>query len=274
MRNLIYGIVCSLLFFSLSVQAQNYYVLKVKGQVKANDQPLKVKQKLSPDTKLKFAGPDDFVFVIAPGKGHYILACCSSVHSPSGNNEILTNLQEALVPPAKFYSTSSRGQQWDSKVFLNTYDLRTFFAEDLMLYQEIGLRVNTSNLPMDSNNRFWLEWKSPDGTSGALPLPFAGDKFFIRAKDFPKSVHKSGMPLSCELLYKTADGEQGKLAGQFVLVLPHAKSLKKELRTLGKSEKPISAREFYDQHALRYLELNYGHHLESDVWPLIEKSVK
>lgn len=99
MRTLTY-----LLFFFLVcsvIQAQNYYVASLQGEVYYNDVPLQKRDRIQISGTIRFGSQDDWVKLSGPG-GIYMF---SADMRDEGNSEFLFTVRQELFPPVRHIAT-------------------------------------------------------------------------------------------------------------------------------------------------------------------------
>lgn len=122
------------LLFSISLNAQNYYVTAINGRVTYNKKPLKKRDKIQVKGKLVFSTQDDWVKVVGPG-GIYRL---QPQEKSSTGSEFFTALREELFPLVRqrgsyAYNIVTDGARPDCigiSPFLNYFNGHTFALPD------------------------------------------------------------------------------------------------------------------------------------------------
>ncbi len=140
-----------LLAFSLvSAFCQDYYVLQVKGVVKKKKTGtlLKTKDVVKADEQLMFSSPTDAVAVVNSKSGRFII----KPGKLDKGNELLAYVKDALSQVSSRLSSRSGG-------FNNALDIKTFFAETIVLLPELRYKVNGQSFPIAESTFFFIQYK-------------------------------------------------------------------------------------------------------------------
>jgi len=251
--------------------AQHYYVLSVNGEVRADGKALQKKDKLSDNSELHFDSPEAFVYVIAPGKGYYILS--GRKNGSAAGSEIVLALKEALLPPNEYYTTSTKSGalRGASAPFVNAGQLQAFFKGPVLLIAPATFEVDPVTFPLDEQHYFQLTHSLAEGTL-TRKLPASGMQFRIDESVYgqeegaldPDAVRSSS------LSYIDETTRNRLPLGSFSLHLLSREHLLEELRLLHEAVTPVASNVFFLEHAQPYLRNSYG---EAD-WGMVRQLVK
>ncbi len=142
MRKLILTLL-SVLYLLAGTHAQ-YFVVNLKDTVYADNQVLAKKDKISSSAKLRFSSADAYAYVVAPGKGYFILGVKEKDKKSRG--EFVLALKDALMPPNDYYAAATRTHEThEAALFEDQYDLKAFFRDRLFLWLQPNSRLRHSN---------------------------------------------------------------------------------------------------------------------------------
>ncbi len=252
------------------LSAQQYYVLSVTGEVTADGKMLQKKDKLSEEAELRFASPDAFVYVIAPGKGYYILSGKKS--AAAGSSEIVVALKEALLPPNEYYTTSTKsGAFRPSSSFVNAGQVRTFFNGPVLLITPATFQVDPATFPLDDQHYFQLTHSLPEGTV-TRKLPGSEGRFHIDGSIYQTEAGNidPGQVRATSLSYIDEATRNRLPLGTFELHLLSKEKAIEELALLHEAVAPVAPNIFLMEHARPYLRHTYG---ETD-WNFVRQLVE
>lgn len=247
-----------LIFLQLSITLPaQYVVINVKESVYADEKPLKKKDKLGDNTKLRFSSANAFAYVMSPGKGYFILGV---KERKKGQGEFMLALKDALLPPNEFYAASTRSYElYENMIFEDEYDIKAFFRNDLFFIAPAKFEVSAQHFPMDSAHYFMIRHQLADGWMGK-PLPYEGHVFEINNKIFQlqDKVFTENMIQYSELYYMNHETGEEQYLGRFKLQFPSPNSVKEELTALYTAIGNMPTEEFFREHAMPYLNVQYG----------------
>ena len=259
------------LFAALSaLPAQHYYVLSVTGEVTADGKALQKKDKLSETAELRFGSPEAFVYVIAPGKGYYILS--GRKGATAGGSEIVLALREALLPPNEYRTTSTKsGAMPASFSFDHAAQLRSFFRGPVLLIGPTTFEVDPVAFPLDERHYFQLTHTLPEG-SVTRRLDGDDGRFRIDASVYqteagaidPATVRASSLAYIDEVARNRLP------LGSFALHLLSRSTVREELQLLHDAVAPVAPDVFFLEHAQPYLRNTYG---ETD-WRVVRQLIE
>jgi hypothetical protein len=266
MKKLILSIILILSCAAVGL-AQRYYVISVKGEVYANEKLLKKKDKISADTKIRFATADAFAYVISPGKGYFILG--TKVNRGPTKRDFSTYVKNALIPPDQFHATSTRAIPPQALKFRDLDEVKEFFSGEVLLVREAVFGVAAQKLKLDEKHFFTLEVKLPGGETKKLQLSQNQKQFWLSASQFATS--KQAQTLEATLRLQNGDAGNNTLLSQFTLNIVPEKAILRELASLRKVAPSTSPLEFYTKHGSQYLEDMYGKFTPEDITPIIQQ---
>jgi hypothetical protein len=256
MRKLILTLL-SVLYLLAGTHAQ-YFVVNLKDTVYADNQVLTKKDRISSSAKLRFSSADAYAYVVAPGKGYFILGVKEKDKKSRG--EFVLALKDALMPPNDYYAAATRTHEThEAALFEDQYDLKAFFRDRLFFMAPAKFKVAPQQFPLDSAHYFMIKHYLTDGWF-AKPLPHVGQEFELNTEVFQLNgqiFHHKTVNYSELLYYNKTTGETQYL-GQFKLHFVPASDIKEELMSLYQAVEPISLNQFMYEHALPYLNVQYG----------------
>ena len=138
-----------MLTFSMSLaEAQEYYVIQVKGTVKKSEGTiLTAGQTINANDKLIFGSATDAVAVANAKSGRFVIQAKPTAKP----GEFISFVKDAITPGVKRLSTR-HGE-------LNTLvDFQTSFKEIHLLLPELKYRVNAANFPLSENSFFFIRF--------------------------------------------------------------------------------------------------------------------
>lgn len=241
----------------ISLQAQ-YYVLNLKDTVYADNKILKKEDNLKETAKLRFSSVKAYAYVMYPGKGYYILGVKDRGKKSQG--EFFLALKDALIPPNEYYAAATRTYEpYESMQFEDQYDLKAFFREELFFAAPAKFRVSAKNFPLDDNHFFSIRHHLADGWF-AKPLPNSGQEFELNQNvlQLHDKVFSSTLIQHSELYYINLETGEEQFLGRFNLHFPASDTIENELAVLYEAVGQMSAEQFLQEHAMPYLNLQYG----------------
>lgn len=267
MQKIIYFFLIS--FLSLSLSAQPYYVVSVKGSVSANGKLLEKKDKIDEEAQLRFGSAGAFAYVVSPGKGYFVLS--PKKIRTQQENEFLVSLKEAVLPPNEFNATSTRNVWLVLPLsFTNGEEIQRFFRGDVTLISGTRFEVNTDQYALDEAHQFALRQSSAD-SAAIYPLPDSANIFVIDEEAGLAST-KQMTPVS--LIYLDHQTGENQALGEFNLTLLTRPSVLEELRQLYEAVTPVPTEVFLRDHAQPYLEKMYGNIQPEVVRQLVESAFR
>jgi hypothetical protein len=142
-------VLSSLVCFFSTINAQEYYVLQVKGKVKnKSGSYLKSNDIIKADEKLSFSSPEDVVAVVNPKTGRSIIKPAPS----KASSELFAYVKDAITPATKKLSTRNGG-------FNNVVDLQAYFKEPVLLLPVLKYQMNANVFPLSSSSFFFIRYK-------------------------------------------------------------------------------------------------------------------
>lgn len=239
------------LTISLTLFGQDYYILQVKGIVKKNKtgELIKTKDVVKADDQLIFSSSSDAVAVVSPKSGRFILKPGKQIKS----NELISYVKDALSPASTRLSTRSGGLN-------NILDLKTLFAQPILLLPELHYKVNYKSFPIAEKTFFYIQYlykgelinKQLQINTDSLLIINRVDLFKIDGKPVDESEIKNFV-----LHYYSEKGPI--LISPISFILADLTAVKNEVdvlvETLGTSEKDSSKTQ---NEILNYLSEQYG----------------
>jgi hypothetical protein len=239
-----------------------FIVVHVKGSIvkKANNVPIKVGDKLTPDESLVFKSDDATASLVSPAKGRFTLR--KSAGAKPG--EFLTVLKDNLMAQNPALRLSSR-----AGALVNSEDLRRHFSNaakpeaDIAPYLVLGtLRqpISSNSYPQDENNFFYIRYTYKKEAINKK-LPYHADSIVISRATV---LAVDGQPIAANeatdmALYYMRGGSTSTRITAMQLVFADEAEVAEELRALvgglkegGKSSDDILAE------ASAYLTEQYG----------------
>lgn len=139
-----------ILFISMALFGQDFYVLQVRGNVKKakTGAMIKTKDVIKADDQLIFSSPSDAVAVVSPKSGRFIL----KPGKPTKTNELMSYVKDALSQSSARLSTRSGG-------FNNVLDLRVFFTQPILVLPELQYKVNGLSFPITEKSFFFIQYQ-------------------------------------------------------------------------------------------------------------------
>ncbi|MBL7873874.1 MAG: hypothetical protein JNM78_19830 [Cyclobacteriaceae bacterium] len=239
----------SLLFFSTTSQAQEYYVLNVKGHVKIlkNEKELKTNDIIKANDKLIFSSEHDAVAVVNSKSGRHIIKPTPT----SGSTELAALVKDILIPANNRLSTRNGG-------FNTPLDFQIYFADTVLLLDEMKHKVNNEYFPLSNDTFFFIRYNY-QGEEINKKLFSPSDSLIInRAALF--SI--DGKPIDVE---DTSDLKLFYLNGQNILFIcalkistPDLKALRTETNLLRKVLSTKLSERAAKEEILTYLQFQYG----------------
>lgn len=196
---------------------ETYKVIKVNGQIliRKSGKALSQGDEFLSNTLLDFKTNDSRAAVISPSKGRFVLT--------ADNNTGKTN----LVPGMS--NISSR-----AGALINQIDLENHFKGNYVLLEQQKLRISKEAYPMHDKRFFFLQFNY-QGNEINKKLNFVGDSLILdRSSIFSidgKQVEVLA-EMKCILKYRNSEINTNYPIGDFVLVSPELKDLKKEIEIL------------------------------------------
>ncbi len=239
-----------------SLQAQ-YVVKKVQGKVYTKNKAIQIKDKINPTDSLRFSSLNDFVSVLFPGKGYYILA---PKKEKKNNGEFISALKDAIVPPNEYYAAATRsGDAFESATFEDQYDIKAFFRDELFFIAPAKFKVAAASFPLDSAHFFNIRHHLKNGWINKS-LPYADQAFEINEAVLQvngKTLNISEITYS-ELYYVNLKSGEEQYLGRFKLQFPAVSTIQGELTTLQEAVGQMPAEQFLREYAVPYLYFQYG----------------
>lgn len=250
-----------------------YIVINVKDTVYANGKALKKKDKISESAKLRFSSASAYAYVISPGKGYFILGVKDR---KKVKGEFMVALKEALIPPNDYYVAATRANEtYTSDVFEDQYDLKAFFREELFFIAPAKFKVSAQHFPLDSNRFFMIRHQFSDGwVSKALPQSEQAFEITPKVLQLQDKVWSEKSIQHSELYYVNQETGEQQFLGRFNIHFPSAALIQEELTSLRNASGGISTEQFVREHAMPYLNLQYGKTQPEAIKQLIEKNPK
>ncbi len=153
-------IVSFFLLFTISTQAQDYYVLHVKGVVldKESGKSISIGDRITGNSEVIFKSTDAKVVVLNKEKGRAILQPKVNTEAES---EIAQFVKNMFVPMKKSIRMSTRGEG----VIESFSDFKPYFGEStfVVIGDEILIPINKEKLSLD-HNQFLVYRYEKDGT--------------------------------------------------------------------------------------------------------------
>jgi len=153
-------IISFFLILAIATQAQDYYVLHVKGAVldKSSGKPISKGDKLTSNAEVVFKSSDAKVVVLNKEKGRVILQPKANTESES---EVAQFVKNVFVPMKKSIRMSTRGEG----VIESFSDFKPYFGEStfVVIGDEILIPINKEKLSLD-HHQFLVYRYEKDGT--------------------------------------------------------------------------------------------------------------
>lgn len=246
------------LVFSVIAQAQDYYVLQVKGNVKSTKtgKEIKTNDVIKPDDQLKFSAATDAVAVVSAKAGRFVL----KPGKANKTNEFVAYVKDALSQANNRLSTRAG-------IFNNVIDFKTYFEKQIFLLPEQTFEVGKEAYPI-SNEAFFFIRYNLKGEEVNKQLPTGGGNFLVINRDELFKV--DGQPINAadakdfQLFYYSSQGAIPLTSLYFDLTDP--KSVRQEIDVLQKAmiSSNTSASKTIDE-IIAYLQENYGKVEEGNV---------
>ncbi len=209
------------LITTLSLQAQNYKVIKVDGDIlyKKNDAPLLQGSSFTEGEQFLFKSQNSRAAVIKPGKGRFIL-------KPDNSN--LAFAKANLAPAMSNISTRAGA-------LINKVDLESHFSGKYVIIDKVILKIGTTEFPMNENQFFYISYKYK-GENVNKKLSFINDSLIIDRKEL---LTIDGQPIPnpniTDMEIKYLDKTQNNkniLISTFLPVFPDLNTLKEEINMI------------------------------------------
>ena len=238
----------------LGVLAQNYYTIKVEGDIRCDDKTLTTGDKLTTESIIQFTGKSDKLYLMSPGKGYFLLTPESQDQKSSS---WMVVLKEAIIPSNKYYKTTTRGSQ-EVTTFDDLYDLMAFFRNKVMLMDEGIFFVDREKIPLDEQHYF--EFKT--GNQSQVSYKAGDGNFIIGGPEGMAEV---------ELSYH----QHGNIVhiGSFQLVIKSRESIKEELSVFFQETGSQNVSLIYFEHVIPYVSEVYGNTLINEIRSVINNDL-
>ncbi|MCU4166093.1 hypothetical protein [Carboxylicivirga caseinilyticus] len=252
----------ALLSFCHIYSQEYYYVISCKGNITVNNKPIKSRDKLYDNDKIKFSTNEDILYVLHNIKGSIEL-------TPEGNinkdSELFAFLKEKYL--AERSTTSSRSLE----LLQNTEDFYLYFNNiGYLLLTENVFYVDTANYPLNANSFFFIRYNYK-GESINKKLPFSGNGVIINAKDLHSVDGNPIIPSEVSnynLFYYDSRAKKSLSLSGMNLVFVDDTVIQDEIETILNSN---IASEKQDDFIFQYLNMAYGNFDEKAIKKIISK---
>lgn len=259
-----------------STHAQYYVISVQRGQVYADGQELKKKDKIAENANLRFTSAEAYVKVMAPGKGYFILGVSKNQRSVDGKVEFLVALKEAIFPPNEYPLPGIRSND-PSEVtkFQDQYDLKAFFRDDVFFVDKASFEVSSENFPLDDAHYFAIRHYLQDGWF-AKRLAYEAQHFELNPDIYTlgQQFFPAGNVQYSELYYIDEETGEEQYLGRFNLQFVDKEQLTEELTWLYSLLDHPSLEEFYQMHALPHVTMEYGKTQPEQIKALLTSIIK
>jgi hypothetical protein len=158
----------TLLAVAFNVEAQDYHVVNVKGNVSVSGKTLKANDKLNADDQLQFSSKTDAIAVVSAKAGRFIIS--PTVQKKDG--ELMAYVKDAITPGTKKLSTRSG-------LFNNQLDFSRYFKDTILFLPVMKYRTSYKQ---DDKEFFFIRYKY-DGEEINKKLVVSGDTLVIDRKE-------------------------------------------------------------------------------------------
>jgi hypothetical protein len=248
-------LLCSLfLLLGLTAIGQPYIVYSVEGEVYVDDEPLRVKQVLTDDSQLRFGNPEDMVYVISPKKGKLVISGGKAMKA--SDNEFLSAVKNALIPPIQYRANTTRSDQ-DDPTFTDLYDLKGYFRGSILILDSVPYQLEGYRLLRDATHYFELEYQDDSTRMQTVRLDDP-DLFQLRSSDFFTDTQLTGaQKRKIEWSYVNGRPEKRIAISKFTLVQVPTEEVMSSLQVLyeGVGMEPMP---FLYEEAIPFLEMRFG----------------
>ena len=209
------------LFLGMSLKAQDYQVIHVKGEISRVESGnlLKPGDKVSADEQINFKSSDAMAAVLNSEMGRFILKA-NPDEKKSGN--LIYVLKSTVTPVRGGMSTRATGIN-------NAFDLKVYFAEAPYVWvgNFVVLKMSSIAFPMDEDNFFFLRytWK---GDQINKKLGYDADKLVVNKEEVFKIDGSEIDPYEAtdfRLYYYKSGNEESELITEISFVLIDQESL-------------------------------------------------
>ncbi|MEN8250055.1 MAG: hypothetical protein ABFS32_14075 [Bacteroidota bacterium] len=210
------------LFLAFQVNAQEYTVLQIKGEITrvSTGKLLKQGDKISDDEKISFKTNNAMAAVLSTTKGRYIIK--PKQEELEKSNDLVYVLKSTVTPVRGGMSTRAAGIQ-------NALDLKMYFSEKPYVWvgEEIRLEVSGVAFPMNENNFFFISYVYNDQVINKM-LGHDNEDLILKKKTL---FEVDGEPIdptqvsNYKLYYYKVDSEESTLITQIEFVLIDTETL-------------------------------------------------
>ncbi|MCG6186784.1 hypothetical protein [Maribellus maritimus] len=244
-----------LTIFSLP-PAENFYVVKVVGEVLCNNKTLKTGDKLTEENILHFSGKEDKIYLLSPNDGYFLL---SPGDQEKESKKWVVALKKAVIPQNKYYMTATRSSNNFSS-FEDVYDLMGFFREKVLIVNETPFLYNTEKIPLDDKN--YLLFSDLKGNK-KVNLKIDNNSFSI-AGDYKDETF--------QLTYVTS--AEKKEIGTFSLTTKSRKAISEELAVFFNNQSGKNSSAVYFEQIVPYISEAYGNTNMEVIKNIIDKDLR
>lgn len=237
-----------------SLAAQNYYVVKIKGELYANEKQLAPKDQLTADTEIRFVGAGSEAYLMSPTKGFFTLS--AKEQYPEGKSEFFVALRDALLPPSQFNTSAIRSQDTLTHAihFADYYEVMDYFRGPILYTDTLRFSLDEDFFTEEAGH-FQLTIHHP---TGPIQQTFPEGTFELSIP-IADSLLAYGKTLNYELSYEPVFSEDPDLVAEpFQLHDVPPEEVRQELLTLREVSPALSDAAFLEQYALPYVEMRFG----------------
>ncbi|MEH0157041.1 hypothetical protein V6R21_23170 [Limibacter armeniacum] len=208
-----------------SVEAQDLYVLHVKGDIRVNpeNKPLKTGDKITADKEIKFMSQDATAIVMSREKGRMQLDGKKS--KSSGSGEFLAVVTEVMVPMKLNMQMSTRSEA----EFVPVRNLKEYFGEDqfAVVGEQLFVPLDESQFPEEKHSALVFRYEV-DGKPKMKVLP-RKQNIILFNKD---KIFGNHQPVQGEIYHVDKVTKASEQLTSFRPVFINEDSLSKELNAL------------------------------------------
>ena len=246
-----------LIFSQFLAKTQNFYVIKVEGEIKADTVFLQTGHKISTESVIHFSAKTDKLYLLSPSDGYFLL---SPENSGNNEREWVVSLKNAIIPNNKYYKTATRGTPAQFSEFNDVYDLMAFFRNKVLIIENDSFSYNSSNILFDKNNFFVF---TPANGNNKI-------KFHYNEKNFFISGNFTGATLEMEYHQNNKKTQ----IGEFYLQFASRKQLANEIAVFFGNRSSDVTSQIYLHEVVPFIQEVYGNTKLETVKEIIKQELK